>query len=48
MGNQDSADQTGNGGAHYTSSRALPMIAGIDAVGQRAEGSRIYFVAMTM
>jgi NADPH:quinone reductase-like Zn-dependent oxidoreductase len=32
-------------GAHYTSSRALPMIPGIDAVGRRADGKQIYFVA---
>jgi NADPH:quinone reductase-like Zn-dependent oxidoreductase len=32
-------------GAHYTSSGALPMIPGIDAVGRRADGKRIYFVA---
>ena len=32
-------------GAHYTSSGTLPMIPGINAVGQRPDGTRIYFVA---
>ena len=29
--------RTGAAGAHYTSTRTLPMIPGIDAVGRRAE-----------
>lgn len=37
--------RSGAAGAHYTSSGQLPMIPGIDAVGQRSDGSRIYFVA---
>ena len=37
--------RSGAAGAHYTSSGTLPMIPGIDAVGQRADGRRIYFVA---
>ncbi len=37
--------RTGAAGAHYTSTQALPMIPGIDAVGQRPDGRRIYFVA---
>jgi len=32
-------------GVHYTSTGTLPMIPGIDAVGQRPDGRRIYFVA---
>jgi NADPH:quinone reductase-like Zn-dependent oxidoreductase len=32
-------------GRHYTSTGALPMIPGIDAVGRRPDGKRIYFVA---
>ena len=32
-------------GAHYASSGTLPMIPGIDGVGRRADGRRIYFVA---
>jgi len=32
-------------GAHYTSTGTLPMIPGIDAVGRRLDGSRVYFVA---
>ena len=35
----------GAAGAHYTSSGRLPMIPGIDGVGRRADGKRIYFVA---
>ena len=31
--------------AHYTSTGALPMIPGIDAVGRGPDGTRIYFVA---
>ena len=37
--------RSGAAGAHYTSSGTLPMIPGIDAVGQRPDGTRIYFVA---
>ena len=37
--------RSGAAGAHYTSSGTLPMIPGVDAVGQRPDGRRIYFVA---
>ncbi|HTZ64806.1 MAG TPA: zinc-binding alcohol dehydrogenase family protein [Solirubrobacteraceae bacterium] len=37
--------RTGARGAHYTSSGTLPMIPGIDGVGRRADGRRIYFAA---
>jgi NADPH:quinone reductase-like Zn-dependent oxidoreductase len=37
--------KTGAAGAHYTSTGTLPMIPGIDAVGRRPDGKRIYFVA---
>jgi NADPH:quinone reductase-like Zn-dependent oxidoreductase len=37
--------RSGAAGNHYTSSGALPMIPGIDGVGLRADGKRIYFVA---
>jgi NADPH:quinone reductase-like Zn-dependent oxidoreductase len=37
--------RTGAAGAHYTSTGALPMIPGIDGVGQRPDGRRVYFVA---
>ena len=37
--------RSGAAGAHYTSTGRLPMIPGIDAVGRRADGTRIYFVA---
>jgi NADPH:quinone reductase-like Zn-dependent oxidoreductase len=37
--------RTGAAGTHYTSTRALPMIPGIDAVARRPDGKRIYFVA---
>src|SRR6202046_366704 len=37
--------RTGAAGAHYTSTGKLPMIPGIDAVGRRPDGTRIYFVA---
>src|SRR6202000_2579398 len=36
--------RSGAAGAHYTSTGALPMIPGIDAVGRRADGTRVYFV----
>ncbi len=32
-------------GAHYTSTGELPLIPGIDGVGRRQDGTRIYFVA---
>jgi NADPH:quinone reductase-like Zn-dependent oxidoreductase len=37
--------RSGATGAHYTSARTLPMIPGIDGVGQRPDGTRLYFVA---
>ena len=37
--------RSGAAGAHYTSTGTLPMIPGIDAVGRRPDGKRIYFVA---
>ncbi|HTU94611.1 MAG TPA: zinc-binding alcohol dehydrogenase family protein [Solirubrobacteraceae bacterium] len=37
--------RSGAAGAHYTSTGALPMIPGIDGVGRRADGTRLYFVA---
>jgi len=37
--------RTGAAGAHYTSTGTLPMIPGIDAVGQRPDGRRVYFMA---
>ncbi len=37
--------RTGAAGAHYTSTRTLPMIPGIDAVGRRGDGKLVYFVA---
>jgi NADPH:quinone reductase-like Zn-dependent oxidoreductase len=37
--------RSGAAGAHYASTGTLPMIPGIDAVGQRPDGKRIYFVA---
>src|SRR6476620_9343982 len=37
--------RTGAAGAHYTISRTLPMIPGIDGVGRCPDGTRIYFVA---
>jgi NADPH:quinone reductase-like Zn-dependent oxidoreductase len=37
--------RSGAAGAHYTSSGTLPMIPGVDAVGQRPDGTRVYFVA---
>ena len=38
--------RTGAAGAHYTSSGTLPMIPGIDGVGRRPDGRRVYFVAV--
>jgi len=37
--------RTGAAGAHYTSRRTLPMIPGVDGVGRRQDGRRIYFAA---
>jgi NADPH:quinone reductase-like Zn-dependent oxidoreductase len=37
--------RSGAAGAHYTSTGRLPMIPGIDGVGRRPDGKRIYFVA---
>ena len=37
--------RSGAAGRHYTSTGTLPMIPGIDAVGRRPDGKRIYFVA---
>jgi len=37
--------RSGAAGAHYTSTGRLPMIPGIDAVGRRPDGKRIYFLA---
>ncbi|HTX46690.1 MAG TPA: zinc-binding alcohol dehydrogenase family protein [Solirubrobacteraceae bacterium] len=37
--------RSGAGGTHYTSTGELPMIPGIDGVGRRPDGKRIYFVA---
>ncbi len=37
--------RSGAAGAHYTSTGTLPMIPGIDAVGRRADGRLIYFMA---
>jgi NADPH:quinone reductase-like Zn-dependent oxidoreductase len=37
--------RTGARGAHYSSTGILPMIPGIDAVGRRADGKLIYFIA---
>jgi NADPH:quinone reductase-like Zn-dependent oxidoreductase len=35
--------RTGASGAHYTSTRTLPMIPGIDGVGRRPDGKLVYF-----
>src|SRR5580692_3869008 len=37
--------RSGAAGAHYASTGTLPMIPGIDAVGRRPDGKRIYFVS---
>jgi len=37
--------RTDAAGAHYTSTGTLPMVPGIDGVGRRPDGKRIYFVA---
>ncbi len=36
--------RSGASGAHYTSTGALPLIPGIDGVGETAGGERVYFV----
>jgi NADPH:quinone reductase-like Zn-dependent oxidoreductase len=38
--------RSGATGSHYTSTGQLPMVPGIDGVGQRADGKRIYFVSI--
>jgi NADPH:quinone reductase-like Zn-dependent oxidoreductase len=37
--------RSGAAGAHYTSTGTLPMIPGVDGVGRRPDGRRIYFAA---
>jgi NADPH:quinone reductase-like Zn-dependent oxidoreductase len=37
--------RTGASGRHYTSTGVLPMIPGVDGVGQMPDGRRVYFVA---
>src|ERR1700749_4463077 len=37
--------RSGAAGPHYTSAGTLPMVPGIDGVGRRPDGRRIYFVA---
>jgi NADPH:quinone reductase-like Zn-dependent oxidoreductase len=37
--------RSGAAGVHYTSTGTLPMVPGIDGVGRRPDGKRIYFVA---
>jgi NADPH:quinone reductase-like Zn-dependent oxidoreductase len=37
--------RSGAAGAHYTSTGKLPMIPGIDGVGKRPDGKKMYFVA---
>jgi NADPH:quinone reductase-like Zn-dependent oxidoreductase len=37
--------RTGAAGSHYTSTRELPMVPGIDGVGRRRDGRIVYFVA---
>jgi NADPH:quinone reductase-like Zn-dependent oxidoreductase len=37
--------RSGATGTHYTSTGTLPMIPGIDGVGERPDGTKIYFVA---
>ena len=37
--------RTGAAGSHYTSTGALPMIPGIDGVGRRTDGKKVYFVS---
>lgn len=37
--------RSGAAGAHYTSTGTLPLIPGIDGVGRRPDGTRVYFLA---
>ena len=37
--------RSGADGTHYTSEGTLPMVPGTDAVGRRADGRLVYFVA---
>src|SRR5579862_1098157 len=37
--------RSGAAGSHYTSTGTLPMIPGIDGVGRRPDGTKIYFVS---
>ena len=37
--------RSGAAGAHYTTTGDLPMIPGVDAVGRRPDGRKIYFIA---
>jgi NADPH:quinone reductase-like Zn-dependent oxidoreductase len=37
--------RTGAAGAHYTSTGKLPMVPGVEGVGKRPDGKKIYFVA---
>jgi NADPH:quinone reductase-like Zn-dependent oxidoreductase len=37
--------RSGASGTHYTSNGVLPMIPGVDGIGQLADGSRVFFVA---
>jgi NADPH:quinone reductase-like Zn-dependent oxidoreductase len=37
--------RSGASGSHYTSTGALPLIPGVDGVGRRPDGRRIYFAA---
>ena len=37
--------RTGAAGAHYTSRGTLPMIPGVDGIGRRQDGRRVYFAA---
>jgi NADPH:quinone reductase-like Zn-dependent oxidoreductase len=37
--------RTDAAGRHYTSTGELPMVPGVDGVGRRADGTRVYFVA---
>ena len=37
--------RTGAAGAYYTSRRTLPMIPGVDGIGRRQDGRRVYFAA---
>lgn len=37
--------RTGAAGTHYTSTGTLPMIPGIDGVGRKADGRKIFFVS---